>query len=45
MRGFGFFIGGRRLSSTAITGIRTPRFPAELEALREPSKTYQTYWM
>lgn len=36
IRGFGFLIGGRRRKSTAITGIKTPKLPAELDAFRAP---------
>lgn len=34
--GFGFLMGGNRLNNTAITGIKTPKFPAELEAFSAP---------
>lgn len=34
---FGFFISGRRRNNIAITGISTPKFPAELDALLTPA--------
>lgn len=36
--GFGFLIGGNRRSKTAITGIKTPKFPAELDAFSAPEQ-------
>lgn len=38
--GLGFLIGGNRLSKTAITGIRTPKFPAELDAFNAPNQSF-----
>lgn len=34
-------MGGNRLSKTAITGIKTPKFPAELEAFNAPKTEFE----
>lgn len=39
--GLGFLMGGNRLSKTAITGIKTPKFPAELEAFSAPKTEFE----